>query len=144
MTIEAIVQDLDKANQQLADVRARLVAERKKHEAAIRSIDTLIAGIPAPKATKAPSTAPAAPKQPSLTEAIVTLVSGQPGLTTSQLVAALPDRPKKSVENTASQLVTRGKLKREGSAIRVRHVAEVLAGVTDTPPIGEPINDGRA
>ncbi|MBP2293847.1 (Fe-S)-binding protein [Azospirillum rugosum] len=30
-----------------------------------------------------------------------------------------------------------GKLKREGSAIRVRHVAEVLAGVTDTPPIGE-------
>lgn len=30
-----------------------------------------------------------------------------------------------------------GKLKREGSAIRVRHVAEVLAGVTDTPAIGE-------
>jgi L-lactate dehydrogenase complex protein LldE len=32
-----------------------------------------------------------------------------------------------------------GKLKREGSAIRVRHVAEVLAGMTgDLPPIGEP------
>lgn len=30
-----------------------------------------------------------------------------------------------------------GKLKREGSAIRVRHVAEVLAGETDAPPIGE-------
>jgi L-lactate dehydrogenase complex protein LldE len=30
-----------------------------------------------------------------------------------------------------------GKLKREGSPIRVRHVAEVLAGDTDTPPIAE-------
>lgn len=31
-----------------------------------------------------------------------------------------------------------GRLKREGSAIRVRHVAEVLAGMTgDTPPIGD-------
>ena len=30
-----------------------------------------------------------------------------------------------------------GKLKRQGSAIRVRHVAEVLAGMTDTPAIGE-------
>ncbi|MBP2311637.1 (Fe-S)-binding protein [Azospirillum soli] len=31
-----------------------------------------------------------------------------------------------------------GKLKREGSPIRVRHVAEVLAGVTDeAPPIGD-------
>ena len=31
-----------------------------------------------------------------------------------------------------------GKLKREGSAIKVRHVAEVLAGMTDqVPPIGE-------
>ncbi|MSP48002.1 MAG: (Fe-S)-binding protein [Alphaproteobacteria bacterium] len=31
-----------------------------------------------------------------------------------------------------------GKLQRDGSAIRVRHVAEVLAGMTETPPIGEP------
>jgi L-lactate dehydrogenase complex protein LldE len=32
-----------------------------------------------------------------------------------------------------------GRLKREGSAVKVRHVAEVLAGVTDqVPPIGEP------
>jgi L-lactate dehydrogenase complex protein LldE len=30
-----------------------------------------------------------------------------------------------------------GRLKREGSAIRVRHVAEVLAGATETPPIGD-------
>jgi L-lactate dehydrogenase complex protein LldE len=30
-----------------------------------------------------------------------------------------------------------GKLKREGSAVRVRHVAEVLAGRTDIPAIGE-------
>ena len=29
-----------------------------------------------------------------------------------------------------------GKLSREGRAIEVRHVAEVLAGMTDTPPIG--------
>jgi L-lactate dehydrogenase complex protein LldE len=31
-----------------------------------------------------------------------------------------------------------GKLSRRGRAIRVRHVAEILAGVTDTPPIGAP------
>ena len=30
-----------------------------------------------------------------------------------------------------------GRLKREGSAVRVRHVAEVLAGVTEAPPIGD-------
>jgi len=30
-----------------------------------------------------------------------------------------------------------GKLKREGSAVQVRHVAEVLAGMTDVPAIGE-------
>ena len=30
-----------------------------------------------------------------------------------------------------------GKLKREGNGIHSRHVAEVLAGMTDTPPIGE-------
>ncbi|WP_075218069.1 (Fe-S)-binding protein [Mongoliimonas terrestris] len=31
-----------------------------------------------------------------------------------------------------------GKLKREGSAVEVRHVAEVLAGLADGPAIGEP------
>ncbi|HEU4986762.1 MAG TPA: (Fe-S)-binding protein [Rhizobiaceae bacterium] len=30
-----------------------------------------------------------------------------------------------------------GKLQREGSGMKVRHVAEVLAGMDDTPPIGE-------
>ena len=30
-----------------------------------------------------------------------------------------------------------GKLKREGKAVEVRHVAEVLAGMTDQPAIGE-------
>jgi len=29
-----------------------------------------------------------------------------------------------------------GKLKREGSAVEARHIAEVLAGMDDTPPIG--------
>lgn len=33
-----------------------------------------------------------------------------------------------------------GKLKREGSNVEVRHVAEVLAGMTDTPPIGQGAN----
>ncbi|HMA15957.1 MAG TPA: (Fe-S)-binding protein, partial [Kiloniellaceae bacterium] len=31
-----------------------------------------------------------------------------------------------------------GKLQRRGADIRVRHVAEVLAGMTDQPAIGEP------
>jgi L-lactate dehydrogenase complex protein LldE len=31
-----------------------------------------------------------------------------------------------------------GKLKREGSRVESRHVAEVLAGMADTPAIGEP------
>jgi hypothetical protein len=45
MTFEAIISDLDKANAQLADVRARLLAKRKEHEAAIKSTDPrVIAG----------------------------------------------------------------------------------------------------
>jgi L-lactate dehydrogenase complex protein LldE len=35
-----------------------------------------------------------------------------------------------------------GKLQREGSAVRVRHVAEVLAGMGDLPAIGEPERGG--
>jgi L-lactate dehydrogenase complex protein LldE len=31
-----------------------------------------------------------------------------------------------------------GRLQRNGQAMEVRHVAEVLAGMTDEPPIGEP------
>ncbi len=35
-----------------------------------------------------------------------------------------------------------GKLKRQGSAVKVRHIAEVLAGLTDeTPPIGDSISN---
>jgi L-lactate dehydrogenase complex protein LldE len=36
-----------------------------------------------------------------------------------------------------------GKLQREGTNVRVRHVAEVLAGMGDAPAIGEP-SDGSA
>lgn len=36
-----------------------------------------------------------------------------------------------------------GRLKREGSTIKARHVAEVLAGMTDGPAIGEPATDKR-
>jgi L-lactate dehydrogenase complex protein LldE len=34
-----------------------------------------------------------------------------------------------------------GKLQRDGANVRVRHVAEVLAGMADEPAIGEPQND---
>ena len=30
-----------------------------------------------------------------------------------------------------------GKLQRQGRNIKVRHIAEILAGMTDDPPIGE-------
>ncbi|MBL4783960.1 MAG: (Fe-S)-binding protein [Cohaesibacteraceae bacterium] len=36
-----------------------------------------------------------------------------------------------------------GKLKRQGSSIKVRHVAEILADMTDTPAIGMPGNAGE-
>ena len=34
-----------------------------------------------------------------------------------------------------------GKLQRQGAGVQVRHVAEVLAGMTDKPAIGEPSKD---
>ena len=37
-----------------------------------------------------------------------------------------------------------GKLSRQGSTIEVRHVAEVLAGMVDTPPIGAPRGRGSS
>ncbi len=37
-----------------------------------------------------------------------------------------------------------GKLSREGRKLRVRHVAEVLAGMTDDPPIGQGNNEAAA
>ena len=36
-----------------------------------------------------------------------------------------------------------GKLKRQGSGIQVRHIAEVLAGQLDEPAIGEDAKGGR-
>jgi L-lactate dehydrogenase complex protein LldE len=36
-----------------------------------------------------------------------------------------------------------GKMQREGRAVKVRHVAEVLAGMTDEPPIGEAAKEGK-
>jgi len=37
-----------------------------------------------------------------------------------------------------------GKMQREGRTVRVRHVAEVLAGMTDLPPIGENAREAKA
>ena len=37
-----------------------------------------------------------------------------------------------------------GKLSRDGCPVAVRHVAEVLAGMTDEPPIGQPARRGPA
>jgi L-lactate dehydrogenase complex protein LldE len=57
------------------------------------------------------------------------------------------DKKAAAIESTGADLLLAGdlgclmnmagKLQRRGSAIRVRHVAEVLAGMTDTPAIGE-------
>ena len=35
-----------------------------------------------------------------------------------------------------------GKLQRQGSAVKARHIAEVLAGMVDEPPIGAPAAKG--
>jgi L-lactate dehydrogenase complex protein LldE len=37
-----------------------------------------------------------------------------------------------------------GKMQREGRTVRVRHVAEVLAGMTDLPPIGQGAQEAKA
>jgi len=57
------------------------------------------------------------------------------------------DKKAANIESTGADLLLAGdlgclmnmagKLQRRGSTIRVRHVAEVLAGMTDTPAIGE-------
>jgi L-lactate dehydrogenase complex protein LldE len=36
-----------------------------------------------------------------------------------------------------------GKLQREGKKVAARHVAEILAGMTDEPAIGEPKTEAR-
>ena len=63
----------------------------------------------------------------------------------SDISNAIVTRKTADIETTGADLLLAGdlgclmnmagKLKREGSAVDVRHVAEVLAGMTDTPPI---------
>ncbi|GGC83871.1 (Fe-S)-binding protein [Chelatococcus reniformis] len=61
--------------------------------------------------------------------------------------AIVAQKTRRAVETGASMLLAgdlgclmnmAGKLSREGHAIAVRHVAEVLAGTTEAPPIGAP------
>ena len=66
----------------------------------------------------------------------------------SDISENMVDAKAAAIENTGADLLLggdlgcliniSGRLKRRGSAIAVRHVAEVLAGFDDTPPIGEP------
>lgn len=120
MSFDAIVQDLTKTQGQLADIRQRLLAEKKKHTDAIKAIDTVLASVPAPKTAKAPSEPkPAAVGGPSIGEAIVGLVKSAPGATISEIVTGLPGMKRKSVENTASRLVSEGKLTRDGKGYAV-------------------------
>ena len=59
---------------------------------------------------------------------------------------AIVEKKARNIEATGADLLLAGdlgclmnmagKLKREGSKVETRHVAEVLAGMTDTPPIG--------
>lgn len=118
---EKVKQEWETTQGQIADMRVRLVAERKQHEDAIKAIDALMASMPGAK-VKAPRVepvAPEAPKGPTLKAEIVDLAKSQPGITTAQLVASLAGRPKKSVENTASRLVSEGKLTRDGKGYAV-------------------------
>ena len=115
--IDAIAQDIEKTNAQLAELRARLVSVRKEHEARIKEVDAMLAALPASRPVKAP-TAPVSEKGPTIGQEIVDLAKSQPGIQTAGLVAALPHRSKKSVENTASRLVTEGKLLKEGKGHR--------------------------
>jgi L-lactate dehydrogenase complex protein LldE len=65
----------------------------------------------------------------------------------TDISAAIAARKTADIKATGAQLLLAGDLgclmsiagllKREGSKIKVRHVAEVLAGVTDAPAIGE-------
>jgi L-lactate dehydrogenase complex protein LldE len=65
--------------------------------------------------------------------------------------AIVTDKAKNVVETGAPTLLAgdlgclmnmAGKLSRDGRNVAVRHVAEVLAGMTDDPPIGWPGNEG--
>ncbi len=64
----------------------------------------------------------------------------------SEISNAIVEKKASNIEATGAELLLAGdlgclmnmagKLKREGSKVETRHVAEVLAGMTDTPPIG--------
>lgn len=66
---------------------------------------------------------------------------------------AIVEKKTKNIEDTSAGTLLAGdlgclmnmagKLKREGSNVDVRHVAEVLAGMTDVPPIGKSPNDKK-
>jgi len=67
-------------------------------------------------------------KYPDISNAIVSEKSQAVGETGAELLLA---------GDLGCLMNMAGKLKREGSPVKVRHVAEVLAGMTDTPAIGE-------
>ncbi|MGY6706731.1 MAG: (Fe-S)-binding protein [Rhizobiaceae bacterium] len=64
----------------------------------------------------------------------------------SEISNAIVEKKTSNIEATGAELLLAGdlgclmnmagKLKRQGSKVETRHVAEVLAGMTDTPPIG--------
>lgn len=64
----------------------------------------------------------------------------------SEISNAIVEKKARNIEATGADLLLAGdlgclmnmagKLKRDGSKVETRHVAEVLAGMTDTPPIG--------
>ncbi|MFN4274196.1 MAG: (Fe-S)-binding protein [Aliihoeflea sp.] len=64
----------------------------------------------------------------------------------SEISNAIVEKKARNIEATGADLLLAGdlgclmnmagKLKRDGSKVEIRHVAEVLAGMTDTPPIG--------
>lgn len=68
-------------------------------------------------------------KYPDISNAIVEKKTGRIGMTEADLVLA---------GDLGCLMNMAGKLRREGSTVAARHVAEVLAGMTEEPPIGAP------
>ncbi|MEH6720231.1 MAG: (Fe-S)-binding protein [Aurantimonas endophytica] len=66
-------------------------------------------------------------KYPDISNAIVTKKARNVGMSGADMLLA---------GDLGCLMNMDGKLKREGIAVEVRHVAEVLAGMTDAPPIG--------
>ncbi len=67
-------------------------------------------------------------KYPEISNAIVTRKTNDIGATNADLLLA---------GDLGCLLNMAGKLSRDGKRTKVRHIAEVLAGMTDTPPIGQ-------